>query len=105
MPPSDSPDALLAVLPYAALRLRRLGDPLAWRARARPEQLPAEGTPHLYLRGGRGSGKTWAGAHGLAEVILTGSGAVNFALSALLRDALLRGETIRSTAGDFAVRL
>ncbi len=41
-----------------------------WRARARPDQLPPDGLwTTLLLRGGRGSGKTWAGAHILAELI------------------------------------
>jgi len=45
--------------------------PTAWRERARPEQLPPDGEwSRLFLRGGRGSGKTWAGAHILAEEIL-----------------------------------
>jgi phage terminase large subunit-like protein len=42
-----------------------------WRQRARPDQLPPEGTWRTaYLRGGRGSGKTWSGAHILAEWML-----------------------------------
>lgn len=43
----------------------------AWRMKAREEQIPPA-TPFrtLYLRGGRGSGKTWSGAHILAEWIL-----------------------------------
>jgi predicted phage terminase large subunit-like protein len=51
------------------LRLRQkvLGD---WRDLARPDQLaPAEGWTTLFLRGGRGSGKTWAGAHILVSEI------------------------------------
>lgn len=49
------------------LRSRARGD---WRARARPDQLPPDGEwQTLLLRGGRGSGKTWAGAHILAELI------------------------------------
>lgn len=45
--------------------------PTAWRDRARPEQLPPDGEwSRLFLRGGRGSGKTWSGAHILAEEIL-----------------------------------
>jgi phage terminase large subunit-like protein len=43
-----------------------------WRELARPDQLPPEGEwTTLLLRGGRGSGKTWAGAHILAEEIET----------------------------------
>lgn len=45
--------------------------PTAWRDRARPEQLPPDGPwTRLFLRGGRGSGKSWTGAHTLAELIL-----------------------------------
>lgn len=45
---------------------------LAWQAQARPEQLPPEGEwSTLLLRGGRGSGKSFAGAHILAELIAT----------------------------------
>lgn len=47
-----------------------LGFRQAWRAKARPEQLPPdEPFRTLYLRGGRGAGKTYAGAHILAEWI------------------------------------
>lgn len=45
-----------------------------WRATARPDQLlpPIEDPWRvLFLRGGRGSGKTRAGAQGLADIILT----------------------------------
>jgi phage terminase large subunit-like protein len=43
-----------------------------WRSQARPEQQPPPGDNWrtLYLQGGRGGGKTWAGAHILAEWIL-----------------------------------
>lgn len=42
----------------------------SWRSRARPDQLPPDGPwQTLLLRGGRGSGKTWAGAHLLDEEI------------------------------------
>lgn len=41
-----------------------------WRDSARPDQLPPDGPwSSLLLRGGRGSGKTWSGAHILAELI------------------------------------
>lgn len=41
-----------------------------WRALARKDQLPPEGEwQKLFLRGGRGSGKSWAGAHTFAELI------------------------------------
>ena len=43
---------------------------LAWREKARPEQLPPEDDwQTLFLRGGRGSGKGWAASHILAELI------------------------------------
>jgi len=42
-----------------------------WRSKARPEQLPPEGEwQTLFLRGGRGGGKTYAASHILAEQIL-----------------------------------
>jgi len=42
-----------------------------WRSKARPEQLPPEGPwQTLFLRGGRGGGKTYAASHILAEEIL-----------------------------------
>lgn len=42
-----------------------------WRDDARPEQLPPEGVWRTwYVRGGRGSGKTWTGANTLAEAAL-----------------------------------
>jgi len=45
--------------------------PTAWRDRARPEQIPPDGEwSRLFLRGGRGSGKSFCGAHILAELIL-----------------------------------
>lgn len=41
-----------------------------WRRKARPEQLPPDDWRRvLYLRGGRGSGKTWSGAHIFGELI------------------------------------
>jgi phage terminase large subunit-like protein len=44
----------------------------AWRAQARPEQLPPEGEWRTaYYRGGRGAGKTWTAAHILAEWVLS----------------------------------
>ena len=44
----------------------------AWRAQARPEQVPPEGRWRCwYLAGGRGSGKSWTGAHTLAEWMLS----------------------------------
>lgn len=44
--------------------------PTNWRAQARPAQLPPdEDWQTFFLRGGRGSGKSWAGAHTFAEMI------------------------------------
>ncbi|HEX4432799.1 MAG TPA: terminase family protein [Frankiaceae bacterium] len=44
----------------------------AWRAEARPEQLPPDGDWRIfYIRGGRGGGKTWTGSNALAELIQT----------------------------------
>jgi phage terminase large subunit-like protein len=42
-----------------------------WRDYARPEQLPPDGEWRAwYVRGGRGSGKTWTGGNTLAEMAL-----------------------------------
>ncbi len=42
-----------------------------WRATARPEQQPPDGAWRTwYIRGGRGGGKTWTGAHTLAEMAM-----------------------------------
>jgi predicted phage terminase large subunit-like protein len=57
-------------LAAASLRMRQSAAPKpdAWRASARPEQVPPEGEWRTwYLRGGRGGGKTWTGANTLAE--------------------------------------
>jgi len=44
---------------------------LSWRRKARPEQLPPEDDwQTIFLRGGRGGGKTWAASHIFAEQIL-----------------------------------
>src|SRR5256885_16648982 len=43
-----------------------------WRLKARPDQLPPVGDWRTwYVRGGRGSGKTWTGAHAIGEWILS----------------------------------
>lgn len=73
MPTATSQSALLAVLPLAAatLKLKQQQDPTsrAWRAMARPDQRPPDGDWRTwYIRGGRGGGKTWTGAHTLAEM-------------------------------------
>jgi phage terminase large subunit-like protein len=64
-----------AALDLLDKRIRQApGDPrLAWRETARPEQLlpPRTGDWRVfYLQGGRGSGKTRAGAQGLADLVL-----------------------------------
>jgi phage terminase large subunit-like protein len=47
----------------------------SWRSLARPEQLPPAGDWRTwYVRGGRGSGKTWTGSNTLAEMALTDPG-------------------------------
>lgn len=73
--PQQSQAAVLAALPLAAaaLKLRQSGPASSreWRASARPEQTPPEGEWRTwYIRGGRGGGKTWTGAHTLAEMAL-----------------------------------
>jgi len=58
----------LAILASAKVAV---AGPTAWRDRARPEQLPPDGEwGRLLFRGGRGSGKSFCGAHILAELIL-----------------------------------
>jgi len=43
----------------------------SWREQARPEQLPPEGNWRtFYVRGGRGSGKTWTASHLLSEWVM-----------------------------------
>lgn len=44
-------------------------DARAWRANARPEQIPPDEWRIWYVRGGRGGGKTWTGGNTLAELI------------------------------------
>lgn len=46
----------------------------SWRELARPEQLPPDDWRTWYVRGGRGSGKTWTGGHVLAEMALAEPG-------------------------------
>ena len=66
-----SPDVARVLIDRAALDIlleRELGDVHSWRKLAREEQRPPEGEWHTeYVRGGRGSGKTWTAAHMLAE--------------------------------------
>lgn len=61
----------------AARLIEEQGDPGGkfrdeWRAKARPEQRPPPGRWRVwYIAGGRGGGKTWTGAHTLAEWVET----------------------------------
>lgn len=49
--------------------------PRAWRSQARPGQLPPDGDwLHWLIMAGRGFGKTWCGAHTLAEWAVTAPG-------------------------------
>src|SRR5215831_11771479 len=74
VPPSVALDALR----LAAVRLelaRTVDNVHAWRARAHAQQLlPDSGWHVAYMRGGRGSGKTWAAAHQFAEWAADDSG-------------------------------
>jgi len=72
--------AIIQAPPDKLRRLRELQemarksfDPRArWRLTARPDQLPPDGDWRIwYIRGGRGSGKTRAGAQALADWILS----------------------------------
>ena len=57
-------------LALGAMRVKaRAAMPIAeWRNQAREAQMPPDGDWHIwYVRGGRGSGKTWTGSHTLAE--------------------------------------
>lgn len=61
----------MSLSPQDRERLKATAAFSQWRVTARPDQLPPEGNWRTaYLRGGRGSGKTWSGAHILAEWIL-----------------------------------
>jgi phage terminase large subunit-like protein len=67
--PTLAPDLTAAEREAVLAELRRRSRP-DWREVAHPEQLPPDGPWNtLLLRGGRGSGKTWAGARVLAELI------------------------------------
>ena len=74
--PADDMQAAMEELAAAKERLTRARQrqrltKLTWRQRARPEQIPPEGNWRtLYVRGGRGSGKTWTASNLLAEWIL-----------------------------------
>jgi len=61
----------IATAALARVRTRPAAPAIAaWRERARPEQLPPEEWRTWYVRGGRGSGKTWTGGNILAEMAL-----------------------------------
>ena len=73
---ADDVAAAMEELAAAKARLtkaqqRRRLTKLTWRQRARPDQLPPPGDWNKwYIRGGRGSGKTWTAANLFAEWIL-----------------------------------
>ena len=72
-----SPAQELAALSLARVRLAKTAAPIdafAWRNVARGEQLPPEDWRTWYVRGGRGSGKTWTGSNTLAEMAMTTAG-------------------------------
>ncbi len=68
LPPQEA-EAILTLAARAILARRAsMPDPDAWRATARPEQIPPAGDWRTwYIRGGRGGGKTWTGSNTLAE--------------------------------------
>jgi phage terminase large subunit-like protein len=55
-------------LPLLYELLEELAPQTAWRRRARREQTPPAHWRTWYVRGGRGSGKTWTGSNTLAEM-------------------------------------
>lgn len=60
---------------WQALRSAREQPLTSWRDTARPEQLPlAKPRRITYLRGGRGSGKTWAASNTFAEWLIANPG-------------------------------
>jgi phage terminase large subunit-like protein len=60
--------ALAAVEAAADRRQEQAQGRQSWRDLARPKQLPPAEYRVWYVRGGRGSGKTWTGANTLAEL-------------------------------------
>ena len=65
----------VAVAALARVRTRPAVVPQAsWRLQARPEQVPPDEWRTWYVRGGRGSGKTWTGGNALAEMALADPG-------------------------------
>lgn len=68
-------DAAIAIAAAITMTRRKQGRAPAlyrtWRDTARPDQQPPEGEWRTwYIRGGRGGGKTWTGAHTLAEMAM-----------------------------------
>jgi phage terminase large subunit-like protein len=64
-------DAYAALaLATATVRARPKVEHGSWRALARPAQTPPDDWRTWYVRGGRGSGKTWTGGNTLAEMAL-----------------------------------
>ena len=84
---------MLAELPRPVLvsLLTELGS--MWRLRARNEQLPPTDWRTWYVRGGRGSGKTWTGSNVLAEMALDKPGeyGVVAPTDSAVRDVCLEG--------------
>lgn len=68
--PVDEQRAYLHLGKVSAEYKRRVPppDPHLWREKAREQQRPPDHWRTWYVRGGRGSGKTWTGANTLAEM-------------------------------------
>ena len=65
----------VAVAALSIVRTRpKEEDRPSWRTLARPEQMPPDDWRTWYVRGGRGSGKTWTGGNVLGEMALTDPG-------------------------------
>src|ERR1035437_387712 len=60
----------VAVASLAHVRTKTQRVAVSWRAKARPDQTPPDDWRTWYVRGGRGSGKTWTGGNVLAEMAL-----------------------------------
>jgi len=84
-------------------------DMSAWRQSARPEQLPPEdfdagSVRTWFLRGGRGSGKSWVASHWFAENITAPDGAGEWAIIAPTYRRLRR-DCLESTDSGLLVAL
>lgn len=64
----------VAIAAVARVRTRAVVALRSWRDKARPEQLPPNDWRTWFVRGGRGSGKTWTGSNILSEMALTTPG-------------------------------